>query len=149
VSTSPHDPSRPGRGYGLVVAGIACAGVALALVLGIGGKASLSVFGIGLGDVPASVVGAFAVAFAISAVALATRGLRSILGGVGEARSLSVRVEALRIRHSLFEQRVAELEGEVKELERRKQALRRTAVVAVPDVEASRMHKRTSGSGEG
>jgi hypothetical protein len=131
------------------VAGIGCAGVALALILGIGGRASLSVFGIGLGKVAGSAVAAIAVAFAIAAVALAARGLRSILGGVGEARSLSVQVEALRIRNSLFEQRVAELEGEVKELERRKQALRRSSVVALPDVEDSGVRGRTSGSGEG
>jgi len=156
VSTSPHDSGRLGRAYKLIVLGIGCAGVTLALILGIDGSTGISIFGLRLEGIPVAVVAAVAAGFAIAASTLSARGVRSILGGVGEIRALSVQVEALRIRHSLFRRRVEELEGEVKALERRRDALRRSstapAVVAVPDVDAtggSEPRKRSSGSGEG
>jgi len=119
VRTSPSD--RIVRASALIALGIGCAGAALGFALGVGstGTATVSVFGIRLEEVPSAWVAAVAAVLAVVATLLTARGWRTIWGRGRAKEELSVQAEALRIRRSLLEARVLELEGEVAELERR------------------------------
>ena len=150
VRTSPSD--RIVRASALIALGIGCAGAALGFALGVGstGTATVSVFGIRLEEVPSAWVAAVAAVLAVVATLLTARGWRTIWGRGRAKEELSVQAEALRIRRSLLEARVLELEGEVAELERRREASGSgSPVVALPDldpVEGSRTRRTSSGS---
>lgn len=136
----------------LLALGIACAGAAFGIFIGIGSTsfARVDVLGVRLEEVSVGAVAGAAAGLAVASALLLLRGFRVIWGRRQEREEPSVQAEALRIRWLLLRSRVDELEDEVARLEhRRDEARSLPPVVSLPDPDAAeRSRLRWGSSGE-